>query len=185
MKFSTRVSCIGLLAMTAAMLPFSPSFAATIPAITAAKEQDLSGMLKQAMPAVVNVAVHGEITNPINPFARDRQQQQPNQIPSKRFESFGSGVIVDAKRGYILTNAHVIHDAKIITITLSDGRVYHAKLIGEDVASDIAVLEIKADNLTALHLGNSRPTFAAAASLASPVAPWNRGANALCSSDAM
>jgi serine protease Do len=137
------------------MLPFSPSFAATIPAITAAKEQDLSGMLKQAMPAVVNVAVHGEITNPINPFARDRQQQQPNQIPSKRFESFGSGVIVDAKRGYILTNAHVIHDAKIITITLSDGRVYHAKLIGEDVASDIAVLEIKADNLTAMHLGNS------------------------------
>ena len=155
MKFATRVSCAGLLALGAIMLPFSPGFAAVAQTTTAAKPQDLSGMLKHAMPAVVNVAVQGEITSPINPFARDRQQQQPNQPLLKRFESFGSGVIVDAKRGYILTNAHVIHDAKMITITLSDGRIYHAKLIGEDVASDIAVLEIKADNLTAMQLGNS------------------------------
>jgi serine protease Do len=154
MKRLIQASCVSLLALTAAALPFSPCLAVGV-ATTAPKQQDLSIMLKQAMPAVVNVSVQGETATLINPFARDRQQLQPQQPLSKRFESFGSGVIVDAKRGYILTNAHVIHDAKVITITLADGRLYHAKLIGEDVASDIAVLAIKADNLTAMHLGNS------------------------------
>lgn len=154
MKSSIRISCAALLTLSALMLPFFCFAAQAALPTTAAKQNDFSVMLKQVMPAVVNVAVQGEISTPINPFARDRQMQ-PGQPLAKRFESFGSGVIVDAKRGYILTNAHVIHDAKIITITLSDGRVYHAKLIGEDVGSDIAVLEIKADNLTAMPLGNS------------------------------
>jgi len=155
MKRSAWIPFASLLALSVSLLPTASALASGLPADAAFKQTNLSTMLKQAMPAVVNVAVQAEIINPINPFARDRQSQQPGQPLSKRFEGFGSGVIVDAKQGYILTNAHVIHAAKIITITLSDGRVYHAKLIGEDVASDIAVLQIKADNLTAMSLGNS------------------------------
>ena len=158
MKFSSHIACVGLITLSAAMTPFMPALAASLPnsvPAVAPKQQDLSGMLKKAMPAVVNVAVQGEIITPINPFTRDRQRQSPFPPGPKRFEGFGSGVIVDAKNGYILTNAHVIHEAKIIQITIADGRVYHAKLIGEDVASDIAVLQIQADHLTAMQLGNS------------------------------
>lgn len=106
-------------------------------------------MLQPILPAVVNVSVQGDI--PLN--------QLPPPIPGhpypRHFESMGSGVIVDAKAGYILTNAHVIHEAKTITVTLSDGRVFKATLKGSDPASDIALLTITPDHLTAIPLGNS------------------------------
>jgi serine protease Do len=93
---------------------------------------------------------------PDNPFAEpgDDSSASPLHIP-RRFESLASGVIVDANNGYILTNAHALRDVKTITITLGDGRVFKAKLIGIDPPSDIAVLQIKADKLTAAELGNS------------------------------
>lgn len=109
----------------------------------------ISQMLQPILPAVVNVSVQGDIP--------------PNQLPPpipgrpypRHFESMGSGVIVDAKSGYILTNAHVIREAKTITVTLSDGRVFKAILKGSDPASDIALLTITPDHLTAIPLGNS------------------------------
>ena len=76
------------------------------------------------------------------------------KIPTT-FVSVGSGVIVDAKNGYILTNAHVINDAQMIAITLSDGHHFTAKVIGMDKPSDIALLQIKAKNLVAAPLGDS------------------------------
>lgn len=155
MKITTRVTCTGLLALTSVMIPFLSAEASVPPAAITTKQQELSAILKAVMPAVVNVSVQGEIVTPINPFAKDKRQHDNEQPPAKRFAGFGSAVIVDAKKGYILTNAHVIHDAKFITITIADGRVYRAKLIGEDIASDIAVLQIKADNLVAMPLGNS------------------------------
>ena len=109
----------------------------------------ISQVLKPIMPAVVNVSVQGDI--PLN--------QLPPPLPGRpyprHFESMGSGVIVDAKMGYILTNAHVIHEAKTITVTLSDSRVFKATLKGSDPASDIALLTITPDHLTAIPLGNS------------------------------
>ncbi|MEN9916798.1 MAG: periplasmic serine protease Do heat shock protein HtrA [Pseudomonadota bacterium] len=112
-------------------------------------KDSISQMLQPVLPAVVNVSVQGDIP--------------PNQLPPpvpgrpypRHFESMGSGVIVDAKAGYILTNAHVIHEAKTITVTLSDGRVFKATLKGSDPASDIALLTITPDHLTAIPLGDS------------------------------
>lgn len=112
-------------------------------------KNSISQMLQPILPAVVNVSVQGDI-----PF-----NQLPPPVPGRpyprHFESMGSGVIVDAKAGYILTNAHVIHQAKTITVTLSDGRVFKAKLKGSDPASDIALLTVTPDHLTAIPLGNS------------------------------
>lgn len=112
-------------------------------------KDSISQTLQPILPAVVNVSVQGDIP--------------PNQLPPpvpgrpypRHFESMGSGVIVDAKAGYILTNAHVIHEAKTITVTLSDGRVFKATLKGSDPASDIALLTITPDHLIAIPLGNS------------------------------
>jgi serine protease Do len=151
MNFTALVTGLGLL--TLASLPITASIAA--PTHPGAMQKDLTSILKSAMPAVVNIACQVEVKTPVNPFAQGQHRQALMPPAAKRFESFGSGVVVDATNGYILTNAHVIHDAKTITVTLSDGRVYHAKLIGEDVGSDLAVLKITADNLTAMQLGNS------------------------------
>jgi serine protease Do len=109
----------------------------------------ISEVLHTIMPSVVNVSAQGDI--PLN--------QLPPPVPGRpyprHFESMGSGVIVNAKNGYVLTNAHVIHEAKSITVTLSDGRVFKATLKGADPASDIALLAITPDHLTAIPLGNS------------------------------
>ncbi len=69
--------------------------------------------------------------------------------------SAGSGVIVDATRGYVLTNHHVVANARKILVTLKDGRRLDAKLVGPDKGTDIAVLQIPARNLTALPFGDS------------------------------
>jgi len=69
--------------------------------------------------------------------------------------SAGSGVIVDAQRGYVLTNHHVIKDAQQIAVTLRDGRRLEAKLLGSDEGTDVALLTVRADNLKALALGDS------------------------------
>ena len=91
-----------------------------------------------------------------DPALQGREGSEDPQHPIiGQLEAMGSGVIVDAKDGYILTNSHVINKADKITIRLSDGRSYQAKLIGSDKASDIAVLQIKAKNLHAISLGNS------------------------------
>ncbi len=80
----------------------------------------------------------------------------PSQRPrTRKTQSLGSGVIVDAKNGYIITNAHVIQSAHTINITLHNGKTHRAELLGADPATDIAVLKINAKNLTALPLADS------------------------------
>lgn len=154
-KFAIFIACIfaAVFAVNAQAVP--------LPVVDGKLIPSLSAMLQKVMPSVVNVSAQGEISQgPIKEQAdqggdnsKNPQQQQP-QGPRK-FESMGSGVISDAANGYILTNAHVVKDAQTITVTLSDGRVFKAKLIGMDPPSDIAVLQIKADKLTAAPLGNS------------------------------
>ena len=80
---------------------------------------------------------------------------QDDQAPERERHSVGSGVIIDAAKGYILTNHHVIDKADEITVTLKDRRQFKAKLVGSDRETDIALLRIPAENLTALPLGNS------------------------------
>src|SRR3990167_10437281 len=105
----------------------------------------MSKMLKHILPAVVNVTVRGELPPlppQLKPTQPNGQTQQPQQPGSNNFESAGSGVVVDAKNGYIVTNAHVIRYAKMLIITLSDGRMLEAKIIGIDPATDIAVVQV-------------------------------------------
>lgn len=125
----------------------------------------LAPMLERVMPAVVNVAVQGVISANDEDYDDNDEDASPNkrQAPPpprqhnrpRKFESLGSGVIVDPKKGYVITNDHVIRHANSITVTLNDGRRLKAKLIGTDPDSDIAVLQIKANNLMSLAIGNS------------------------------
>ena len=121
----------------------------------------LAPLVKKVGPAVVNISTKGHVEvsrNPLmqDPFFRhffnmpDQPQQQQQEV-----QALGSGVIVDADKGYILTNNHVIEHADKITVTLEDNRVFDAKVVGADPDTDIAVIKIDAKNLTALPLGDS------------------------------
>ncbi|OGV37950.1 MAG: protease [Legionellales bacterium RIFCSPHIGHO2_12_FULL_35_11] len=121
----------------------------------------LAPMLKKAMPAIVNIAVQGVMT-PASPIAdedENDENNQPNQqMPlerPKKFQSIGSGVIIDPTHGIIITNDHVIRNAQIITVTINDGRRLKAKLVGSDSETDVAVLKVDAKNLSSLPIGNS------------------------------
>jgi Do/DeqQ family serine protease len=120
----------------------------------------LAPMLKQISPAVVNISTVGEQTvqNPLmnDPFFRHFFQIPPGaETQKRRTQSAGSGVIIDAANGTVLTNHHVIAGAKEISVGLQDGRTLKAKLVGSDPDVDIAVLKIEPNRLTALKLGNS------------------------------
>jgi Do/DeqQ family serine protease len=124
----------------------------------------LAPMVKRISPSVVNIATRGTIKeepgqrNPLldDPFFRRFFDAPPDSKPRERqFQSAGSGVIVDAKNGYIITNYHVIENASEITITLLDNRSFSAKVIGSDEGADIAVLQAKQPNLIAMALGDS------------------------------
>lgn len=116
----------------------------------------LAPILKKTIPAIVNIAVQGTTSEKLlrSEHKRPLNPQQP-QNKSRKFESIGSGVIIDPDNGVILTNDHVIRQAEIITVTLNDGRRLKAKLIGSDSETDIAVLKIDAKNLKSLPIGDS------------------------------
>ena len=118
----------------------------------------LAPMLKRVTPAVVNIATRGTVQeqNPLmnDPFFR-RFFDVPNQPRQREFQSAGSGVIVDAKNGYIITNAHVVENATDITVQLLDNRSLKAKVVGADPGSDVAVLKVQAGNLVDLPIADS------------------------------
>jgi len=120
----------------------------------------LAPVVERVIPGVVNIAVSGsvEVQNPLlaDPFFR-QFFRIPNQPMRRQVQAAGSGVIVDAANGYILTNNHVVAvgEDQDIEVTLKDKRRLKAKLIGRDPETDIAVLKINADNLTAVAFGDS------------------------------
>lgn len=120
----------------------------------------LAPVLKNAMPAIVNVAVQGVIPGMLPSSPEDQEPPERHPMPSlpqqsKKFQSIGSGVIIDPQNGIIITNDHVIRNAQLITVTLNDGRRLKAKIIGGDSETDVAVLKIDAKNLKSLPIGNS------------------------------
>lgn len=125
----------------------------TASAATTSIDSSLAPMLKNVLPAVVNIRAQLKMTDAA--LMREMLKRRGNLQPSENYSSVASGVIINAKNGYILTNAHVVDEAEVITIALSDGRHFRAKLIGMDKPSDVAVLKINAKNLTAMKLGNS------------------------------
>ncbi len=118
----------------------------------------LAPMLQKVLPSVVNIRAQIKITdmNLLNKIEKETNQNpnSNNALPDKLL-SVGSGVIVDAANGYILTNAHVVDEAETVIVTLGDGHHYTAKVIGLDKASDVGLLQIKAKGLTAITFGNS------------------------------
>ncbi len=117
----------------------------------------LAPVLKEVTPAVVNIAVLSRSPLESNPLYQDPFFRRFFNLPDKPKPqvSAGSGVIVDAARGHVLTNHHVIKDATQVIVTLKDRRQFEAKLVGSDPGTDIAVLQIEAKNLSALRLGDS------------------------------
>jgi serine protease Do/serine protease DegQ len=135
--------------------------AGTPPAEEGNELPTLAPMLEQTLPAVVSIAVRGHIRAEENPllsdpaFRRFLGLPEEHQPQEREFQAVGSGVIVDASQGYVVTNAHVIEKAEQITVTLSDGRHLEASRIGIDLATDIAVIKVPDDGLTGIRLGDS------------------------------
>lgn len=137
------------------------SFAA-IPTVDSQGERlpSLAPMLKQVRAAVVNISTSQtqQAYNPLmnDPFFRrffDNPQRQ--RKPQQQATSAGSGVIIDAEEGIVITNHHVVSKADKIEVVLNNGRTYEAKLLGNDPEVDIAVLQIKPENLTQIRLADS------------------------------
>ncbi|MGH6717094.1 MAG: DegQ family serine endoprotease [Bradyrhizobium sp.] len=136
--------------------------AAPAPAlVNASGLPSLAPIIKQVTPAIVNISTRGVIKRQVQgpympPLFRQFFGMAPGgQTMEQPFQSLGSGVIVNADKGYILTNYHVIRDAKTITVTLYDNRNFKAKVIGSDSKSDLAVVQIDAKNLQQITLGDS------------------------------
>ena len=121
----------------------------------------LAPLVREASPAVVSIATKGTVRAPRNPLMDDpffqrffggpQQQQRERQI-----RSAGSGVIVDAQNGYILTNHHVVENADEIEILLSDKRILAATIVGSDPGTDIAVIQVDTtEGLVDMPFGNS------------------------------
>ncbi len=144
------------LALAASCALAAPA-AAAIP--EAAGVPSLAPMLNEVTPGVVNIAVRSRAPeasdNPLfnDPFFR-RFFNAPRQR-ERRVQATGSGVIVDAAQGYVLTNNHVVDKAETIEVTTKDNRHFAAKLVGRDDETDIAVLKIEGGNLKAVPLGDS------------------------------
>jgi len=147
------------LAAAVVSTPVYPASPAPAPATDAAPMPSLAPMVKRVSPAVVNIATKGTIKEQPgqrNPLMDDPFFRRFFEVPHERqFRSAGSGVIVDAKNGYIVTNFHVVENASEITVTLLDNRSFSATVIGSDEGADIAVLQVKQPNLVAMALGDS------------------------------
>ena len=134
---------------------------AGLPAIVdGAPLPSLAPMVETVLPAVVNISTRGRVSMRENPLMQDpffrRFFGSPETQPRERqTSSLGSGVIIDAAAGHVVTNQHVIGNADEITVRLHDGRSVQAEVIGSDPNADIAVIKIPAQGLTAIDLGNS------------------------------
>lgn len=118
----------------------------------------LAPIVDQVTPAVVNISVVSRSPMEDNPLFRDpffRRFFNLPERPQKREQAAGSGVIIDAARGYVLTNNHVIANAEQVIVTLKDRRQFQARVVGTDAGTDVAVLHIEPRNLTALRFGDS------------------------------
>jgi Do/DeqQ family serine protease len=138
----------------------SVTHASLPPAVDGKPLPSLAPMLERVTPAVVNISTITHVSAEDHPLLRDPFFRWFLEIPehrsSQRNRSLGSGVVIDAERGHVVTNYHVIEKADEIRVTLHDGRELPATLLGADPDTDVAVLDIDADRLTAIPLADSR-----------------------------
>ena len=183
MKKTTLAMSALALSLGLALSPLSASAAETASSATNAQQMpSLAPMLEKVMPSVVSINVEGSTTvntprMPRNfqqffgdnsPFCQDGspvqsspfcqgggQGGQPDGGQQQKFMALGSGVIIDAAKGYVVTNNHVVDGASKLKVKLNDGRTFEAKLIGKDSATDLALLKIEAADLPTVPFGSS------------------------------
>lgn len=159
MKRYGSATALGLLLL--AFVGFATPHTASAAALNPGGMPSLAPVIKKVTPAVVNISTRGVIKKKVRgprlpPLFRQFFGVPGNERTIKRaFRSLGSGVIIDAQKGYILTNYHVVHNAKQIRVILYDKRSFQATVVGADRRSDLAVLQIDAKNLHQIELGNS------------------------------
>lgn len=163
-------------------MAMSPTYVMAAETASSSTQQlpSLAPMLEKVMPSVVSINVEGSTTAKTprlppqfqqffgdnSPFCQDGSPFQnspmcqgaaPNgAAPQQKFRALGSGVVINAEKGYVVTNNHVVDNATKIQIQLSDGRRYDAKVIGKDPRSDIALIQLQDfKNLTAIKIADS------------------------------
>jgi serine protease DegQ len=152
--FFSMLVCAGL------VLAHVPTADAALPpAIDGQALPSLAPMLEHVTPAVVNINSKTRLRVQRDPFFDDPMFRRffgiPNGPRERVQQSLGSGVVVDASKGYVLTNNHVVEGADDIAVTIADGRTVKAKVLGTDPDSDLAVIQIPAEKLTALPVADS------------------------------
>ncbi len=119
----------------------------------------LAPIVKRVAPAVVSIAIKGRVAMQQNPMFNDPFFRQFFNIPQgpieREIQAAGSGVVIDAREGLIVTNNHVVEHADEIAVTLSDGRKLQGRKVGADPDTDVAVVRVPATGLQSLPMGNS------------------------------
>lgn len=155
MRFLTVAFAL-MLALTAASSPQAQQ-AVPLTGNQGAAIPTLAPLVKKVAPSVVNVAVKGRIAQEQNPLLNDpffRKFFNVPETPAEReISAAGSGVIIDAREGLIVTNNHVVEHADEISVTLTDGRHFQAKRVGVDADTDVAIIKVHAEDLVAIPLG--------------------------------
>ena len=153
---ATRVAAALLLALSMAQAAWAGALPASV---DGEPLPTLAPMLERVTPAVVNISTRSQVRVREHPLLEDPVIRRffglPKQRRQRERQSLGSGVIIDAERGLLVTNEHVIRGADEITVSLHDGRALDAKLIGADPNTDIAVIQVASGGLTALSLADS------------------------------
>jgi Do/DeqQ family serine protease len=147
------VAILALAAPVAAGEAATQALAEAPPGLQRGGIPSLAPLVNRVTPAVVNIATSGHV-RASGGFGEGESERGPS-TQGRRVTGIGSGVIVDARHGYVLTNHHVVRRADKILVRLKDRRVVQARVIGSDAGTDIAVLQIRARHLVALPLGNS------------------------------
>lgn len=158
MTLSSLIRTVAILAtLTSPAVAFDSALAALPTAVNGQPLPSLSDMLEKVTPSVVNITTEGSqrsndalLNDPF--FKRFFGDVLPGDRP---ISGTGSGVIIHAQRGHILTNHHVIDGADNILITLTDGRKFQAEIVGIDPKADLAILQIPPDRLVAMRFGDS------------------------------
>ena len=146
-------------ALLALIVTSTPALAQLPQAVKGKPVTSLAPLVEEVAPAVVNIRVSQTVSSGRSPFGNDEFRRffglPDSGGGSRQVESAGSGVIVDAERGLILTNHHVVGEADEIRISLIDGTEHEAELVGSDPGTDIAVIQVDANGLTDMPVGDS------------------------------
>ena len=156
----SRRALLSVSLLLAALLPAAGWGAVAAPGTSKDGElPSLAPVVEEISPSVVNISTRGTVEAQRHPFADDpffrRFFDMPEQPRERETQSLGSGVIVDAGEGLILTNHHVIANADEIKVTTHDGADYEGEVVGSDERTDVAVIRIEASGLEAMELADS------------------------------